>query len=581
MDKNNNQNNEINLNNINKLLEEISKLKEENQQLKNRKKFGLVWEDKFDEKQNIYPLIENKNNKEKDFISDNLKPMNYLIEGDNLETLKTLNYTHKNKIDVIYIDPPYNTGNKDFKYNDSFVDKEDGYRHSKWLSFMNKRLLLAKELLTNEGVIFISIDDNEQARLKLLCDEIFGENKNLVNFCWIATKGEVDEDKEITLLGSNIGNIKHGYEYILCYTKNNGKIKGFQEEKELFSRITNAGNSNSILKIPSGIRYIGKEKNKIFSSEILLGGTSEQVKILTKEGMIIENGVLKNDIEIEGEFRNPNIVKQLVNRIQPFDNKGQQFIELVITNSGVFNTIKKQTNSIINNVLSGYGDTSSSKSFLNNIGINFSYAKPMDLIKDLINFIPNKDAIILDFFAGSGTTGHAIQQLNKEDGGNRQYILCTNNENKICEDITYERLARINNPEKYNLDTKKVSPLPHNLTYLKIKEENKEQVLNIKTKDGMFGIFEYLTFAMKEIVELKEMNISNKINNNLYSINAKYIVILENMEEYKKIIETNINLKNKDVYIISTDGEYWENQLQCNSLSLPEQYINELKKAKY
>ena len=161
-----------------KLLAEIERLKKE---LKKKKKYGLIWEDKPEDvvemcKEKL-PVL--KEVKSKEIITDKNKPMNLLIEGDNYHALSVLNYTHKGKIDVIYIDPPYNTGNKDFIYNDHYVDREDSYRHSKWLSFMEKRLKLAKMLLSKEGVIFISIDDNEQAQLRLLCDSIFGE-KNFV-----------------------------------------------------------------------------------------------------------------------------------------------------------------------------------------------------------------------------------------------------------------------------------------------------------------------------------------------------------------------------------------------------------------
>jgi adenine-specific DNA-methyltransferase len=142
-----------------------------------KKKYGLVWEDKPEEveeqlRENL-PVL--KEVKDKAITNGEDCPNHILIEGDNLHALTALSFTHEGKIDVIYIDPPYNTGNKDFKYNDSFVDKEDSYRHSKWLSFMNKRLQIAKRLLSEKGVIFISLDDNEQAQLKILCDEIFGE----------------------------------------------------------------------------------------------------------------------------------------------------------------------------------------------------------------------------------------------------------------------------------------------------------------------------------------------------------------------------------------------------------------------
>ncbi len=154
-------------NKIEQLQKEVERLKKE---LKKRKKYGLVWEDKSEDvvemcKKKLPVLKEVKN---KEIITDKNKPVNLLIEGDNYHGLSVLNYTHKGKIDVIYIDPPYNTGNKDFKYNDQWVDIEDTYRHSKWLSFMEKRLVLAKNLLKNTGVIFIQIDDNEIAQLKLL-----------------------------------------------------------------------------------------------------------------------------------------------------------------------------------------------------------------------------------------------------------------------------------------------------------------------------------------------------------------------------------------------------------------------------
>ena len=150
--------------------------------LRKQKKYGLVWEDKPEDveerlREELPMLIEDT---DKAIIStDTDAPNHILIEGDNLEALTALAYTHEGNIDVIYIDPPYNTGNKDFVYNDKFVDSEDSYRHSKWLSFMNKRLRIAKQLLSDKGVIFISIDDNEHAQLKLLCDEVFGLNNLL------------------------------------------------------------------------------------------------------------------------------------------------------------------------------------------------------------------------------------------------------------------------------------------------------------------------------------------------------------------------------------------------------------------
>lgn len=173
-----------------KMLETISKIKEnidDDETLKNlslieyeltKKKYGLVWEEheeRVDEElKTQIPTFEEI--KEKEIECTENDKFNFLLEGDNLHSLYLLEKTHKGKIDVIYIDPPYNTGNEDFIYNDKIIDNEDGYKHSKWLSFMEKRLELAKKLLTEQGIIFISIDDNEVAQLKILCDEVFGEN---------------------------------------------------------------------------------------------------------------------------------------------------------------------------------------------------------------------------------------------------------------------------------------------------------------------------------------------------------------------------------------------------------------------
>jgi len=185
--------------------------------LKKRKKYGIVWdEEKTKEKfekdaEGKLPVL--KEIKSKGIRTDHNGPINILIEGDNYHALSVLNYTHKDAVDVIYIDPPYNTGTGDsFRYNDKNVDKEDSYRHSKWLSFMEKRLKLAKKLLRDTGVIFISIDDNELYQLKLLCNEIFLEKNFIQNFMWLHGKGKKDSWSR-TL-----------QQYILCYAKNKNRL---------------------------------------------------------------------------------------------------------------------------------------------------------------------------------------------------------------------------------------------------------------------------------------------------------------------------------------------------------------------
>ena len=192
--------------------------------LRESKSYGLVWEDKpeavEERMQEELPVL--REVPERAIISDAPDAPNHiLIEGDNLEALTTLAYTHAGKIDVIYIDPPYNTGNKDFVYNDSFVDREDTYRHSKWLSFMSRRLRIAKQLLSDKGVIFISIDDNEQAQLKLLCDEVFGEDNFVANIIWKHTQQSKNDELHFS----------RQYNYTLCYAKQKDCLHRFYFER--------------------------------------------------------------------------------------------------------------------------------------------------------------------------------------------------------------------------------------------------------------------------------------------------------------------------------------------------------------
>lgn len=203
--------------------------------LRTQKTYGLVWEDKKEDveerlRDELPALIEDETKRLTNGGDD--APNHILIEGDNLEALTTLAYTHAGKIDVIYIDPPYNTGNKDFIYNDSYVDSEDTYRHSKWLSFMSKRLRIAKKLLSDRGVIFISIDDNEQANLKLLCDEVFGERNFIAQLIWRQGKKHIG-----TFIGVN-------HEYMLVYAKskdfiNDNSCKWRQKRKDWMIYIMN------------------------------------------------------------------------------------------------------------------------------------------------------------------------------------------------------------------------------------------------------------------------------------------------------------------------------------------------------
>lgn len=402
--------------------------------LRSQKKYGLVWEDKPEEIEtrlvDELPVLTEVT--ERAIVSDSPDAPNHiLIEGDNLEALTALAYTHEGKIDVIYIDPPYNTGNKDFVYNDSFVDKEDGYRHSKWLSFMNKRLQIAKSLLASGGVIFISIDDNEQAQLKLLCDEIFGSSNFITNIIWQSTAG------------SNTGNeIVTTTEYVLVYTLNRSiahfdgqplsadtfklsdeyvKERGRYTLDKLDRRRVGGHYSEALnfpiempdgtLRYPGGGQQVNEGWNYLWSKTKVQWGLDNNFIVFKKN---------KEEWAVYCKrYQNVDNNNKPVDRTTPYRN---------LITSDLFNTAQ------------------GTAELANIFNIRpFAFPKPSSFVKFLLSTTVTTlpKATILDFFAGSGTTLHATMQLNAEDGGHRKCILVTNNENGICENVTYERNKRV------------------------------------------------------------------------------------------------------------------------------------------
>lgn len=407
--------------------------------LNKQKKYGLVWENKSEAveerlQDELPVLIEDKS---KAIISDDADAPNHiLIEGDNLEALTTLAYTHEGKVDVIYIDPPYNTGNNDFVYNDTFVDSEDSFRHSKWLSFMNKRLKLAKSLLSDKGVIFISIDDNEQAQLKMLCDEIFGIQNYISSIPW-HSRQSLQNDTDLSI----------NHEYIVCFAKHR-RVK------------------NRRLKPANAITWYEDD-----------GFVFYPIKVDSEKYSNPDNdprGPWKAD-PFDAPHVRPNLTYPITNpktgeqhlpprgrcwRISP-----EKFSSALTDNrilfgkSGngrpqlkVFFNEQEQYGSIAHSWFEAekYGTaTHGSKDLQTIFGGDkvFTSPKPIQLFSELLKLVsmPEKPITILDFFAGSGTTLHATMQLNSEDGGHRKCILVTNNENNICEEVTYERNKRVIN----------------------------------------------------------------------------------------------------------------------------------------
>lgn len=385
--------------------------------LRENKTYGLVWEDKpevVEERlRDELPILTEV--PERTIISeDKDAPNHILIEGDNLEALATLAYTHEGKIDIIYIDPPYNTGNNDFIYNDSYVDKEDSYRHSKWLSFMSRRLRIAKKLLSDYGVIFISIDDNEQADLKILCDSIFMPSNFCGQFIWRKKSGGGQTDRYFVT----------EHEYILVYQATNKfcwkdiqieksrKNYKYQDEKGSYNliKLEKWGSSAHKEDRPSMYFPIKNPDGDDFYPVAPDGKAGRWRVGVKKMQTLIKDNLIewKNGIPYEKDYYSETEVK----------------------------TKTQKSRSILYNV----GETGDGSNLLTNIFREkdvFQNPKPLSLIKELISH--NSANYILDFFSGSGTTLHATMQLNAEDGGNRQCILITNNENNICENITYKR----------------------------------------------------------------------------------------------------------------------------------------------
>lgn len=382
--------------------------------LRESKTYGLVWEDKPEDveerlRNELPVLIENKERALTDAGPD--APNHILIEGDNLEALATLAYTHAGKIDVIYIDPPYNTGHEDFIYNDIFVDSEDTYRHSKWLSFMSRRLRIAKKLLSERGIMFISIDDNEQANLKLLCDETFGQGQ-VETYIWdVRVKGTMPKTAKNT--------VRKEHEYLIACYKSDKRLQKYSSLKYADKKWSNPDND------PRGPWM---SANISRGSEGSSGGFKSFV-ITNPAGISFDRDWSITKEEYEALLADGRIY---------FSDNGR----------GVPRLKKFQSEPVWSIQSSFFADLSNSQEASNVIKSilgekMFDFPKPTALLQRIWQIAGTSNSTILDFFAGSGTTLHAVMQLNAEDGGKRTCILCTNNENGICENVTYERNKRV------------------------------------------------------------------------------------------------------------------------------------------
>ena len=449
--------------------------------LKKQKTYGLVWEkdktkevfdyyinwdgiknrEKFAETEGKFPVL--KEIKNKDITTEKKGNYNLLIEGDNYHALAVLNFTHEKAIDVIYIDPPYNTGNGGFTYNDKLVDSTDAYRHSKWLSFMGKRLMLAKNLLKESGIILISINNIELAQLKLLCDEIFLDNL-LGIIIWRNKTGGGKQGQDVEGKREKKEALNTDHEYILVYGKNRKKVRKLEDSLSETEKAEYVNTDND-----------PRKEYKLRDMEEGIPGIRENnyYEVKDPDGVVIKPGGGKLKWRfIEEEFKRKLKDKSIVwikRKCKTTEDKRGYYYRPMVKQylygaDGEERT--KILRSIFYNIAYTADGTDELKQILGENFDKFQFPKPSKLIKELIAAYHNKNAVVLDFFAGTGTTGHAVLELNKEDGGERTFILGTNNENNICTEVCYPRLGKVINGYK-NIEGEKVEGLGGNLRYFK------------------------------------------------------------------------------------------------------------------
>lgn len=495
-------------------------------ELVNTKKYGLVWEnhpeDVEERLRTSLPVLEEVKER---YIPGSTpdSPNHIIIEGDNLEALTALSYTHEGKIDIIYIDPPYNTGNKDFVYNDKYVDSEDSYRHSKWLSFMDKRLRIAKRILSEKGVIFISIDNNEIGQLKALCDELFLEKNFIEILKW-------KRKKQPSFLATHTASVM---EYILVYANDKTKLEKLSIEgtSDSTKKVINISNTESIRHFKAGVRI------KLDGEGTLKAGEHKikTMSVTYLQDVQYKNGYTLNEVDVCSRFSESQ---------ENIDKFIDQELLFITANKGLRRDVSTEEigkrKSITDLLLSEWGDNQESENEQNNIFGKriFDYAKPIQLIKNLIKSFNSFSSTVLDFFAGSGTTMHAVMQLNKEDGGHRQCILVTNNENNICEEVTYERNKRVINGYTTPKGVEVEGLHNNSLRYYKTKllprqrtNRNMHDLMNAAT--DLLCIKEDI-YKEQTIKDLAIKNISRHVR--LFSNGNRYMLVIYNEEAIQRVV---------------------------------------------
>ncbi len=482
----------------------IKDLEQQIKALRDRKKYGLVWENKTEDVvlqcNESVPIL--KEVKSRRISSDKSCGENILIEGDNYHSLSVLNYTHKGKIDVIYIDPPYNTGNASWKYNNKIIDSEDDFRHSKFIAFMDKRLRLSRNLLSDDGVIVVAIDDYEMHNVRSLMDEIFGEQNRLGTVVIVHNPRGRNDDKYFATM----------HEYALFYSKGpNAVIKKFEhtvanldkefpqtDETSRYGLVSfmRTGNNSDRSTRPNLFYpiYINKQEN----ISLVKRAGYEEVWPVNEKG---EEKTWRWSKDTLLESTDDILIKRTVKGIRLFKKRRPE------------NVGGKKPKTIWYDPK--YDSSSHGISLLEKIfgeKNKFPYPKSIHALLDTLQITTKPNSIVLDYFAGSGTTGHAVLELNKQDGGNRKFILCTNNENNICEEVTYERLKRIIRGYQ-NGKGEKVDRLGGNLSYYKADLVNIERLQRISDESKI-----KITHQAGEMIAMRENTLSEIDKNEWWQI---------------------------------------------------------------
>jgi len=548
------------------LLQEVENLRTQVEKLKARKKYGLVWDAErepekvvLDCKKNLPILVEDK---KKEIKGKNYESANLLIEGDNYHSLSVLNYTHKGKVDVIYIDPPYNTGNKhEWKYNDDWVDSEDRWRHSKWLNFMEKRLKLSKRLLSNDGIIFVSISYHECFQLKILMDDIFGE-KNFVSN--IIVKSNPRGKQQMI--------IPDCHEYLLVYAKNIDKVSLNSLDLD-DSRIKeyNKIDQEGRLYREMGLRKRGAAARKIdvptMHYSIYINPNNGKVslekdKYFSKEALpVLSNGE-------EGRWRwgkkklseeKQLLFGRLVNG-ERWDVFQYDYLEREGEQKGI------KANSFWDEKEVNYENAKKELKDFFKGECPFDYPKTVYLMKKILKIASRKDSLILDFFAGSGTMGSAVLKANEDDQGKRKFILCTNNEDNngdgkgVAEEICYPRLKMSIQGYK-SQGGERVLGIPAELRYYKTDFVETENLDRATDQDKI-----ELTYRAGEMIAIREETFEEIEKDEWWQIfsNEKEITAIyfkEDKSKLQKLVDKLYKMDKKvNLYIFSWGKNEYANE---------------------